>query len=203
MRWNRKKGSPPDRYDPALSERRQSWMGAPLASFRRRAAAFALDFAIGVIPLGILFALFVNYAAKHGWLEEGRPLLRFFEHEHMVEVTTKNGDRNISFHLGFLNNLVGLVWWVLFFGLSLYWGKGRTLGKRLVGIRVVSLDHEHLSFWHSIERALAYGASALEAGFGFFQYFLDKNRRTVHDRIAETIVIREEPKKKPLPQALP
>jgi hypothetical protein len=27
-------------------------------------------------------------------------------------------------------------------------------------------------------------------GFGFLQYFIDYNRRTVHDRIAETIVIK-------------
>lgn len=32
-------------------------------------------------------------------------------------------------------------------------------------------------------------AAALEGGFGFFQYFLRDDRRTVHDRIAETIVI--------------
>jgi uncharacterized RDD family membrane protein YckC len=46
-----------------------------------------------------------------------------------------------------------------------------------------------LSLWHCIERALGYAASALEAGFGFAQFFLHPNRQTVHDRIAETIVV--------------
>ena len=45
--------------------------------------------------------------------------------------------------------------------------------------------------WDSIERALGYGASALEAFFGFFQYFIYPTHRTVHDRIAETIVVSE------------
>jgi uncharacterized RDD family membrane protein YckC len=58
-------------------------------------------------------------------------------------------------------------------------------------IRVVSITHEQLSLWHSIERSLGYAASALEFGFGFIQYFIHPNRRTVHDRIAETIVISE------------
>jgi uncharacterized RDD family membrane protein YckC len=58
-------------------------------------------------------------------------------------------------------------------------------------IRVVSTAHEHLSLWSCIERALGYGASALEGGFGFVQYFIHPNRRTVHDRIAETIVVKE------------
>ncbi len=58
-------------------------------------------------------------------------------------------------------------------------------------IRVVSIVHHDLSLWHCVERALGYGASALELGFGFLQYFIHPNRRTVHDRIAETIVVRE------------
>jgi len=60
-----------------------------------------------------------------------------------------------------------------------------------MSIRVVSTSHERLSLWHSIERALGYAASALEGGFGFAQYFVHPNHRTVHDRIAETIVVDE------------
>ena len=58
-------------------------------------------------------------------------------------------------------------------------------------IRVVSLMHRHLSLWHSIERALGYAAAFLEAGFGFFQFFIHPYRRCVQDRIAETIVVTE------------
>jgi hypothetical protein len=42
-----------------------------------------------------------------------------------------------------------------------------------------------------MERGLGYGASALEGGFGFFQYFLNPNHQCAHDRLAETIVVRE------------
>jgi len=44
-----------------------------------------------------------------------------------------------------------------------------------------------------VERALGYSASTLEAGFGFFQFFTARNRQCVHDRIAETIVVVDEP----------
>jgi uncharacterized RDD family membrane protein YckC len=93
--------------------------------------------------------------------------------------------------LNFFHNWYSVLYLVLFFGLSFYIGNGRSLGKRIMGIRVVSLVHDRLSLWHSIERALGYGASTLEFGFGFLQYFIHPNQRTVHDRIAETIVIRE------------
>jgi uncharacterized RDD family membrane protein YckC len=56
---------------------------------------------------------------------------------------------------------------------------------------VVSLTHPRITLWTAVERALGYGASFLELGFGFLQYFLNPNRQTVHDRIAETIVVRE------------
>ena len=80
--------------------------------------------------------------------------------------------------------------------LSVYFMRGQTIGKKICHIRIVSLVHERIGLWHSLERALGYGASALEAGFGFFQYFIRPDRRTVHDRIAETIVI-DERKRKP------
>jgi hypothetical protein len=55
---------------------------------------------------------------------------------------------------------------------------------------VVSLVHERLTLWHCMERTLGYSASSLEGGFGFLQYFKHPNCQTVHDRIAETIVVR-------------
>src|SRR5215469_15354615 len=90
-------------------------------------------------------------------------------------------------------NWYSVVYLVLFYGLSLYWGNGRTIGKRLVGIQVVSLVPHDLGRWQAVERALGYGASALEGGFGLSEYFIHPNRRIVHDRIAGTIVIRDVP----------
>ena len=103
-------------------------------------------------------------------------------------------DGTLMLRLTFFKNWYSVIWWVLYFGLATYFGNGRTPGKRLMGIRVVSLVHERLGLWHSIERTLGYAASALE--FGFAQYFIHPNRRTVHDRIAETIVIADRRKSK-------
>jgi hypothetical protein len=61
----------------------------------------------------------------------------------------------------------------------------------MMKIRVVSIVHRHLGPWHSVERALGYGAAPLEGGFGFVQYFIRPYRRCVQDRIAETIVVTE------------
>jgi uncharacterized RDD family membrane protein YckC len=136
--------------------------GVPLASFRSRAAAFLID----LIIVGLLFLL--------SDILQGTAQVRF------------GGDSSLSFEFG---DLMSFVVMVAYFGLATFVGKGATVGKKLLGIRVVSLVHSHMSLWHSIERALGYAASSLEAGFGFLQYFTHPNNQTVHDRIAETIVI--------------
>ena len=84
---------------------------------------------------------------------------------------------------------------VAYFSVATWPGKGATPGKRLTGIRVVSLVHGHLSAWHCVERALGYAASFLDGGFGFVQYFTHPNQQTVHDRIAETIVVTTRPRR--------
>jgi uncharacterized RDD family membrane protein YckC len=93
--------------------------------------------------------------------------------------------------LSFFENWYSVAWLVAYFGLANWIGNGATPGKRLFRIRAVSLAHERMDLWHSIERALGYGASTLEFGFGFLQFFIHPNRRTVHDRIGETIVVTE------------
>ncbi len=146
----------------------------PLASFISRVAAFAVDFLISGILFMLVMYFLIPIIVRLNWVElEADAVLNFS-----------------------LKNWYSLVFVVIYFGLFTYFSNGRTPGKRLFGIRIVSLVHERMSLWHSFERALGYGASALEFGFGFIQYFIHPNRRTVHDRIAETIVITDRTAKK-------
>jgi uncharacterized RDD family membrane protein YckC len=162
----------PRLYNALETERMRELNGVELASFTSRAVAFLIDFLIaGALFLSGLF-LFFKIANRF---------------------TSFGGNNaNIKIELNFFENWYSVVYLVLFFGLSVYLGNGRTIGKRVMGIRVVSIVHHRMGLWHSIERALGYGASALEFGFGFAQYFIHPNRRTVHDRMAETIVIRDQ-----------
>lgn len=79
---------------------------------------------------------------------------------------------------------------IIYFTLITYFTNGLTIGKRILGIRIVSLHHQRIGIWHSLERSLGSVLSALELGIGFFQVFWNPNRMTLHDKIAETIVVR-------------
>ena len=154
-------------YNGTESHRMQDLHGLPLASFKRRAGAFYIDLLIAAL----VFLPIVMYGAK---------LLQRF------------GLAKEHLHLEFdYEHWYSIIPLVVYFSVSIYYGNGKTIGKKLMGIRVVSVVHEKIGFWHAVERALGYGASFLECGFGFLQYFIDPNRRTVHDRIAETIVIQD------------
>ena len=155
-------------YDSQATTRMQSVHGLELASFSRRASAFLIDLAIAAGLFSMCAALLAPLLKKWGWV---------------------HCDREIVFALNM--NWYSIVWTVLYFGLSTFIGNGKTAGKRLLGIRIVSLAHERISLWHALERSLGYGYSLLELCFGFMQYFFYPNRRTLHDRIAETIVVRE------------
>jgi uncharacterized RDD family membrane protein YckC len=163
-------------FDPHETACAHALAGAPLASFWQRAAAFAIDLVLVLLiytPVAVFREYLEQSAAHH-------PL-------HFV----------VNFNL---HELEDLIWIVVYAGLSVWVTNGFTVGKRLFHIRVVSLTRPRISLWQSVERALGYGASALEFGFGFIQFFIHHNRQCVHDRIAETIVIREPARTQPPPR---
>lgn len=132
----------------------------PLANFHRRAVGFGIDFFLVFLARMLIETAWQHYM-PHGWEQHTRVDL---------------------IHVRSLTVLV------FYFALALYFGKGQTVGKWIAGTKVISLTHRRVTLWQAVERALGYGASFLELGFGFMQFFFDRNRQCVHDRIAETIV---------------
>ena len=135
--------------------------GLPLATFSRRAAGFGIDFVLVSLLRKPAEFLWEIYVS-HQW--QRHTLINL---PHAVDVIVL----------------------VLYFWLALYIGRGQTVGKRVMRTKVVSLTHPRITLWQALERSLGYGASFLEAGFGFAQFFIQRNRQCAHDRLAETVVI--------------
>ncbi len=81
----------------------------------------------------------------------------------------------------------GTIYLTLFLAL---WG-GRTPGKKLFGLRVLRLNGQPLGLFMSLERAGGYAAGLATGLLGFAQVWWDPNRQAIHDKIAETVVVRE------------
>lgn len=92
---------------------------------------------------------------------------------------------------GFADDLgLGLGWAALYFSVSLTLWRGRTPGKRLFGIRVLQLDGRPVTWWTAFGRFGGYAAGLATGLVGFLQILWDRNRQGLHDKIAETVVVR-------------
>ena len=71
---------------------------------------------------------------------------------------------------------------------------GRTVGKGLMGIRIVGRGGSRLSTTRSVVRALGYIVSLVPAGAGFWAILIDSERRGWHDHLAGSRVVHDPPK---------
>ena len=69
-----------------------------------------------------------------------------------------------------------------------WWLFGRTVGKLVIGVRVVGADGQHPTFSMALVRALMYWVSAILA-LGFLWIAFTPARRGWHDRVARTWVV--------------
>ena len=77
--------------------------------------------------------------------------------------------------------------------LFVMWAQGQTPGKRILGLRVIKLDTgKPASFWRMVLRDyIGKAISGAICYLGFIWALLDSNKRTWHDKIAGTIVVKE------------
>ena len=87
---------------------------------------------------------------------------------------------------------IGFGWSGLYFTAFLALWKGQTPGKKLLGLRVVRLNGEPMTLWTSFERFGGYAAGLVTGLLGFAQVYWDRNRQMIHDKIVETVVVREQ-----------
>lgn len=82
-------------------------------------------------------------------------------------------------------SIAGAVWWFAYFwvGLAL---TGRTVGKGVLGLRVVTSEGGPLTQGRALARVLVFPLSFLLLGLGLWMALPDRRDRTLHDRVAGT-----------------
>ena len=73
--------------------------------------------------------------------------------------------------------------------ITLFTTTGQTIGKYVMGVRVVRLDGRAMTVKTSAVRWLGYFVSAIPLGLGFFWIIVDNRQQGFHDRLANTSVI--------------
>lgn len=138
------------------------------AGFWRRVLAWTLDFMIVGIPLLIINGLF------------GYSIL------------------GISLSWGTAASASAAPWVIILSEASIFWtyfvamessSQMATIGKQALGIRVVDLDGNRITFEHASQRTFAKFVSMLTLGVGFAMAGITQKKQALHDKIMETLVI--------------
>jgi uncharacterized RDD family membrane protein YckC len=149
------------------------YLGGGYAGIVSRVLAFSIDlfaliialiiavvFVWGVISIFNLDQLFQTLLGTHGY-----GLLR------MVGA-------------GVLGTWVACVYWI--FGWTFI---GGTVGKIVMGLRVVGPGGSRLGFWRSLRRVIGYFISAFALGLGFFWVIVNKEHHSWADKLAGSSVV--------------
>ncbi len=83
---------------------------------------------------------------------------------------------------------IGLAW--LYFAFQESSEAGATLGKRALGLRVLTGDGQRISFGRATGRFFAKFLSAVILLIGYIMAAFTERKRALHDMIADTVVVR-------------
>lgn len=84
---------------------------------------------------------------------------------------------------------VSFGWAAFYFSVLLGWFSGQTIGKHVMGIRVIKQDGTELTLWDAFGRYGGYGAGFATGLLGFLQVYWDPNRQAIQDKISNTLVV--------------
>ncbi|AST91530.1 RDD family protein [Sutcliffiella cohnii] len=145
-----------------------------LAGLGSRAAAFLIDQAIITITYLLLFLLFYFIDESISIFADGSSIL-----------------------FAVIIISIFVIQWGYFFVLEFFYG-GRTIGKKLIGIRVIQENGHSLTLLSSIIRNLLRIIDALPTSYfiGMIMVFFHSKHKRVGDIVAGTIVVHERSKKK-------
>jgi len=150
-----------------------------VAGFFRRAAAGLVDGAIlsaVFLLLDVLVALVLRQPLPK-WSQLGP--------DYLLDVAV-NGDALAQIGLVLLG-ILGFLYFFIFHAL-----RGQTPGKRLLGVRVIDAYGQRPSLARALGRTAAYVPSVLLLALGFLWIGFDREKRGLHDWIADTYVIADE-----------
>jgi uncharacterized RDD family membrane protein YckC len=152
-----------------------------IAGIKRRFFALLLD----ILILGVLGGA-VTYPIENK-LDQ--------DFEEIIEVVQKRLENSqqpsqSSLLLIFIFVFLIMALWSLY--LIIFIGKcGQTPGKKILGLKVVKFNGQAVNYKSASIRALiGYPLSCFTFGLGFIWAMLDKNSQGLHDKIADTLVIK-------------
>lgn len=154
----------------------------PYAGFWRRAVAFLIDSIIISIPCSVLYVVLLFSQVIH--LNINSETLSSAPDASLTAIWTLFGTI-------FLFQVFLLIFFWLYFAIQESGKSQATLGKKVMGIKVVGADGGRISFARATGRLFAKAVSNMTLYFGYYMAGYTKKRQALHDLIATTYVVRD------------
>ena len=160
-----------DRLYERLKKDEEEAGGILWGGFFRRAVAFSIDLLVlSILSVALFYFAYVGYSVGLA--------------AHHQSLSSDNLDVFLLFvSLAWFSLVSG--YFVLFHGMG-----GQTVGKWLLGLRVVGPNQEPITYSRALLRWIATWVSAI-CGLGFLWVLFSREKRGWHDLLARTWVIRE------------
>lgn len=148
-----------------------------VAGFWRRLCAAVVDFLV----LTSVFAILATVTALV--LRHPLPRIGQIGPDYVVDMAVNGG---VAAEAGLaLLAILGFLYFFLFTAL-----RGQTFGKHLMKLRVIDAYGERPSLLRALARTVAYVPSLVLLALGFLWIGVDREKRGLHDWIADTYVVR-------------
>lgn len=95
-------------------------------------------------------------------------------------------DPNVLLIKSLADFVLGVIYYVAFLGVT-----GSTLAMKILGLHIVRTDGSKVGVLRVLGRYFASILSSLILFIGFIMAFFDDQKRTLHDRICDTLIIRK------------
>ena len=145
------------------------------AGFVTRLLAFVIDILIVsamTLTVTSIVSIILDFIGIGGFVElDGKP----FATATGIFIALLVISINFSLFVGY-----PVLFWVL---------AGQTLGKRFMGLRVISMHGDHITLKQALKRFVGYWLSALPLFLGYWWVLIDDDRQTWHDKFAKTYVV--------------
>ena len=152
----------------------------PYAGFWKRTAAYFIDSIVVQVALQVLFRVVGLFGSES-----------IVKLQQLSEAKAPLQMADLSSFLGLMSIIlvIGICAPILYFSIMESSKLQATLGKMVLGIKVVDRNGNRLTFWRAFGRKMAKILSTLTLNIGYFMAGATRKKQALHDKLAGTYVV--------------
>ena len=152
----------------------------PYAGFWKRFAAYLIDGIILSVPMLLLFIPLIVYFVHMAGTLEGA--------DESVKLAAEIRARQLTSVAQLVSFILPMVYFAWMESSKLQ----ATLGKMLLGIKVVDANGQRMTFWHAFGRNAAKIISGIILNIGYFMAGATRKKQALHDQLANAYVVNKD-----------